>query len=250
MLRRLLAFAVPCAALADSRSPLPRRPTTSSARDRDVRTRRHVALSRRQRPTVPCRHTPCPTSLGAAFKDICCQNGQTCALDANNSPACCPSGAVCTGTAPASAPTGGATAPVSYVENPYFSFPYAPTTFSNSASCAAATRACSSNYNACVTGLQGSGGYGVTINVPGGGGTTVAGAGSNLGASATPLCSSLSSKACAKLDATKCDSYGKGSGASLVGHPPRCFFLWVSASSVCWRRRQVGCGRDARESVY
>ncbi|KAJ6445528.1 Conserved oligomeric Golgi complex subunit 8 [Purpureocillium lavendulum] len=164
---------------------------------------------------------PCPTSLGAAFKDICCQNGQTCALDANNAPACCPSGAVCTGTAPASAPTGGATAPVSYVENPYFSFPYAPTTFGNSASCAAAGRACSSNYNACVTGLQGSGGYGVTVNVPGGGGTTVGGGtAGNLGASATPLCSSLSSKACARLDATKCSSYGQGSGASRFRHPP------------------------------
>jgi len=29
---------------------------------------------------------------GAAFNSICCQNGQRCALDANNNPACCPSG--------------------------------------------------------------------------------------------------------------------------------------------------------------
>jgi hypothetical protein len=29
---------------------------------------------------------------GAAFSNICCQNGQKCALDAQNNPACCPSG--------------------------------------------------------------------------------------------------------------------------------------------------------------
>jgi hypothetical protein len=27
---------------------------------------------------------------GAVFNGICCQNGQRCALDANNNPACCP----------------------------------------------------------------------------------------------------------------------------------------------------------------
>ena len=34
----------------------------------------------------------CQTSLGAAFDGICCGNSQTCALDVNNNPACCPSG--------------------------------------------------------------------------------------------------------------------------------------------------------------
>ncbi len=29
---------------------------------------------------------------GAAFSNICCQNGQKCALDEKGSPACCPSG--------------------------------------------------------------------------------------------------------------------------------------------------------------
>ena len=109
-------------------------------------------------------------------------------------------------------PTRAATAPVSYVDNPYFSFPYAPTTFGNSASCAAATRACSTNYNACLTGLQGAaGGYGVTVNVPGGGGTTVGAAAGNLGSSATPICSSLSSRACSLFEATNCQSFGQGS---------------------------------------
>lgn len=105
---------------------------------------------------------------------------------------------------------------VSYVPNSYFSFPYAATTFGNSASCASAVKACSSNYNACVTGLRGSGGYGVTIDVPGGGGTTVGGIAGNLGPSATSICSSLSSQACSKLEATKCESFGNGSGASIA----------------------------------
>lgn len=29
---------------------------------------------------------------GAAFNSICCENGQRCALDDNNNPACCPGG--------------------------------------------------------------------------------------------------------------------------------------------------------------
>ncbi|PNY29297.1 Uncharacterized protein TCAP_00796 [Tolypocladium capitatum] len=171
------------------------------------------------RAQCPANTFPCPTSLGAAFNGVCCQDGQVCALDAKNDPACCPSGAVCTGTAPATAPTGGATPVLSYVPNSYFSFPYAATTFGNSASCASAATACSRNYNACVTGLQGSGGYGVTIDVPGGGGTTVGGTARNLGPSATSICSSLSSQACSNLEATKCESFGKGSGASIARSP-------------------------------
>lgn len=34
----------------------------------------------------------CPASLGPAFSDVCCQNGQQCAVDNNDQPACCPSG--------------------------------------------------------------------------------------------------------------------------------------------------------------
>ncbi|KAF4509779.1 hypothetical protein G6O67_003917 [Ophiocordyceps sinensis] len=173
------------------------------------------------RAQCPANTFPCPTSLGAAFKDICCRNGQTCALDANNSPACCPAGAVCTGTAPATPLDAGPTAAVSYVPNPYFSFPYAPTTFANSASCASAVDACSSTYGVCVAGLQRNGGYAVTINVPGGGGTTVGGWQGDLGASATPVCSSLSSQACSRLEATKCESFGQGSGVGAARPRPR-----------------------------
>ncbi|KJZ71200.1 hypothetical protein HIM_09406 [Hirsutella minnesotensis 3608] len=174
------------------------------------------------RAQCPANTFQCPTSLGAAFSDICCQNGQTCAFDANQNPACCPAGAVCTGTAPATPGEATPTAPVSYVPNQYFSFPYAATTFGNSASCALAVQACSSNYAACLSGLQGNGGYAVTINVPGGGGPTVGGALQNLGTSATSVCSSLSSQACSKVEATKCESFGQGSTASLVRNRVSC----------------------------
>lgn len=129
--------------------------------------------------------------------------------------------AVCTGTAPATPLDAGPTAAVSYVPNPYFSFPYAPTTFANSASCASAVDACSSTYGVCVAGLQRNGGYAVTINVPGGGGTTVGGWQGDLGASATPVCSSLSSQACSRLEATKCESFGQGSGVGAARPRPR-----------------------------
>ncbi|KAF4584242.1 hypothetical protein GQ602_005615 [Ophiocordyceps camponoti-floridani] len=164
------------------------------------------------RAQCPANTFQCPASLGAAFNDVCCQNGQTCALDAHNSPACCPSGAVCTGTAPASfAPT----AAVSYVPNQFFSFPYAATTFGNSASCESAVHACSSNYDACLTGLQRDAGYAVTVNVPGGPGLTVNPQQTHLAsASALAVCGSLSSRACAGLQATKCESFGQRSNAA------------------------------------
>lgn len=117
---------------------------------------------------------------------------------------------MCTGTAPATAPGNIPTATPSYVQNPYFSFPYAPTSFPNSASCASATKACSQNYNACLINLGGSG-YAVTVDVPGGGGTTVNGEGRNLGASATSICASLSSQACSNAQATKCESFSQSS---------------------------------------
>ncbi|KAH7136643.1 hypothetical protein EDB81DRAFT_88225 [Dactylonectria macrodidyma] len=161
----------------------------------------------RRADSCPSNTFQCSEDLGAEFSDICCQDGQACALDANNDPACCPSGAVCTGTAPASA-TGDPTAMASYVSNSYFSFPIAPTSYDDSDACNSAIDACSDNYDACITVLGDSGSYGVTIAVPGGGGTTVAADGSGLGTSATAICSSLSSRACSDLEATKCSEFG------------------------------------------
>ncbi|PHH84497.1 hypothetical protein CDD83_1855 [Cordyceps sp. RAO-2017] len=177
------------------------------------------------REQCPANTFQCPSSLGVAFKDVCCLNGQRCALDANNSPACCPSGAICTGTAPIVTPGGSPTAAVSYVPNQYFPFPFAAASFGNSASCASAVAACSSNYGACVTKLQGNGGFAVTVNVPGGIGTTVGGSDQSLGGSATSICSSLSSQACSNLEATKCGSFGQGSGTSTI----RCSLSTIKA---------------------
>ncbi|KAJ4272397.1 hypothetical protein NW762_001110 [Fusarium torreyae] len=156
----------------------------------------------------------CSEELGERFKDICCQNGQTCAVDAEDEPACCPSGAVCTGTAPVSA-TGDATATASYVPNSYFAFPYAPTTYSDEAACTSAVDACDSNYDECLNYLGDGGQYGVTIVVPGGGGTTVEGGGQALGqSSATAVCSSLSSRACGNVTNDDCKDYGNDASSS------------------------------------
>lgn len=163
-------------------------------------------------------------SQGAAFADVCCANGQVCALDAANQPACCPSGAVCTGTAPASfSPPSAATGSVSFVANSYFSFPYIATSFADRAACTSAVSQCSANYAACTSDLQGANGagagYGVTIIVPGGGGTTVAGATqvSLAPTSASSICSSLSSVACFGLQSSQCTQSGTTNGFVVGG---------------------------------
>ncbi|KAF5675229.1 hypothetical protein FDENT_9822 [Fusarium denticulatum] len=164
--------------------------------------------------SCPANTFRCSEELGERFSDICCQNGQTCAVDADDEPACCPSGAVCTGTAPASA-TGEPTAEASYVPNSYFAFPYAATTFTNEAACTSAVDACEENYDQCVNFLGDGGQYGVTIVVPGGGGTTVQGGGQALGSSsATAVCSSLSSRACRNVSSDDCSDYGNDASSS------------------------------------
>lgn len=147
------------------------------------------------------------SGVGAAFSDVCCQYGYTCALDQSNQPACCPVNAICTGTAPAGFAAPSPTAPVSFVVNPYFSFPYVATYFPDAEQCSSAVSQCSANYVACSDKLDGLGGqYGVTIVVPGGAGTTV---GVNVGTtvgpeSASRICSSLSSVACHGLENDMC----------------------------------------------
>ncbi|KFA59999.1 hypothetical protein S40285_08555 [Stachybotrys chlorohalonatus IBT 40285] len=169
-----------------------------------------------KRQSCPSNTFECPTSLGAVFEDICCANGQTCAFDEDNQPACCPAGTICTGTAPDSPPTAFPTAPVSYVPNTYFSFPYAATTYPNSAACESAVSVCSRNYEVCTSGLGGGSGFAVTIDVPGGGGVTVDGTGANLGPAVTSVCSSLSSEACSDMEATSCDTFGPDSASATT----------------------------------
>ncbi|KAI0176607.1 hypothetical protein BJ166DRAFT_1015 [Pestalotiopsis sp. NC0098] len=186
--------------------------------------------------TLERRDAACPTnyvsceSQGSAFAGICCADGQYCALDQSSSPACCPTGAVCTGAA-----TGTLTSPitatstsVSYVSNSLFAFPAVATSFSNAAACSRAASACSSNYAACTSDLaSGTGGYGVTIDVPGGGGVTVQPTHATQLAvsSAVSVCSSLSSQACHGLSISRCSAVGT-TGGFVVGTanaapPPR-----------------------------
>lgn len=127
--------------------------------------------------------------------------------------------AVCTGLAPASGYEDDPTAAPSYVPNSFYSFPYVPTSFANSALCASATKTCSKVYDACVTSLWG-GGHGVTIIVSEGGGTTVKGDVLSYGPSATSICSSLRSQACSDLEATGCNSFGQASTAAKVRTGP------------------------------
>lgn len=146
------------------------------------------------------------------------------------------SSAVCTGNAPASAPTARTTTAVSYVSNPYFSFPYVATDFDNSGQCTSAASACSENYDACVTNLQGGNEFGVTIVVPGADGTTVNGGGTDLGASATEVCSSLSSEACSDLDVTQCSEFSSGGGGddddAAAIHAPPALYCMVFAGAA------------------
>ncbi|KAI2629388.1 hypothetical protein GGS21DRAFT_525979 [Xylaria nigripes] len=145
---------------------------------------------------------------GEQFEGACCENGQTCSLDAHQGAACCPTTATCTGVAPGIQPTKTA----SYVSNSYFAFPIIPTSFSNPAACTAALRDCTQNYNACVAGLTGGNtGYGVTIQVPGMPGTTVAQAQIALpSVSATAVCSTLSLEGCHGLSNGLCHAGTQG----------------------------------------
>ncbi|KAK8088213.1 hypothetical protein PG997_003174 [Apiospora hydei] len=169
------------------------------------------------------RRQQCPTdynscdSQGAAFAGTCCPFGQLCSLDQNKQPACCPASAICTGTAPASQ---GTPAP-SFVSNSLFNFPAIPTSFSNQGACSRAWDACSRNYDVCTSGLaSGTGGFHVTIDVPGGGGVTVEPTHTTIPiASATSLCSSLSSQACYNLQPSVCSQTGT-EGNFYVGTAP------------------------------
>ncbi|KAK4144634.1 uncharacterized protein C8A04DRAFT_27570 [Dichotomopilus funicola] len=173
---------------------------------------------------------------GAVFNGVCCQNGQRCALDEANSPACCPFNAVCTGTAPATFVTpnpADATTAVSFVPNSFFSFPYIATSFANPGHCSAAVSQCSANFAACTAQLGSDsgngGGYAVTVVVPGGGGTTVAPAnGISVDAAAvTSICNSLSIEACSGLQPSMCtrsgtaaDGFYFGTGGGNAGARP------------------------------
>ncbi|KAJ2899715.1 uncharacterized protein MKZ38_002908 [Zalerion maritima] len=154
----------------------------------------------KKRATCPSTY---PVSCGTDDNTWCCASGWICSTDADGDAACCPSGAMCTGSVPEATS-------VSYVANSYYPFPYISTSFSNAGVCSAAYQTCSSNYEMCTVGLEGTAAYGVTISVAGGGGTTVTAAGASLAVtSAESICSSLSSVAChGGLDESVCEQTG------------------------------------------
>ncbi|KAK8095318.1 uncharacterized protein PG998_001947 [Apiospora kogelbergensis] len=163
----------------------------------------NVILGRRQQ--CPAEYNSCD-SLGQDFAGTCCPFGQKCSRDQNKQPACCPASAICTGTAPASQ---GTPAP-SFVTNSLFNFPAIATSFSNQGACSHAWDSCSRNYDVCTSGLaSGTGGFHVTIDVPGGGGTTVQPTHTTVPLeSAKSVCSSLSSRACYNLQPSVCSQTG------------------------------------------
>lgn len=103
---------------------------------------------------------------------------------------------------------------VSFVPNVYFSFPYIATSFSNAGACSAGVSQCNANYQACTADLAGANnGFGVTIAVPGGGGTTIAPTRAPVAlATATSVCQSLSREACRGLQSSVCTQTGINNG--------------------------------------
>ncbi|KAH0424790.1 gpi-anchored protein [Colletotrichum camelliae] len=165
-------------------NPTPTR--TQSAVPTAVYRAAEALLFRRQ--DCPAGTSLCSSSLGEDFDGVCCATGQVCA-------------AVCTGAAPTTAPA--APTAVSYVPNSYFPFPFIATSLDRG-ECSDAVQQCSRNYESCVTQLDGDAGFGVTVVIPGGGGTTVAATRVDVGTSATPICASLSSRACHGIAYDQC----------------------------------------------
>jgi hypothetical protein len=95
-----------------------------------------------------------------------------------------------------------------------------PTAFANTDDCLAAVSACSANFAACTSNLEGGGNgaqYGVTIAAPGGGGVTVAGSASAIPtSSALSICSGLSSTACPSAQSSMC-TMGASAGGFVIG---------------------------------
>lgn len=183
---------------------------------------------------------------------LCCPNDNVCSTDGAGHAACCPIGSACTGTiAPVtqgSSPTGtqsstgtqtptitgsatttitanptgtdppfvqgsGATAS-SWVPNTFFPFAYLPTTYTAAAACSSAYSRCQSDAARCTAALAGGQNFGVTVNAPNGG-VTITAVPSLGSASASSICSSLSSAACSgDWNVAACSAYGgDGSGA-------------------------------------
>ncbi|KAJ5482680.1 hypothetical protein N7539_006126 [Penicillium diatomitis] len=193
-----------------------------------------LQLLKRAGNNCPWGYTPC-TSEGNS--NACCRPDTNCSVDAANNIACCPTGAVCTGTltgASTATQTGssfmfphGATATTtSSTTAPHgaavtgsivagaYPFVYVPTTFPNSAVCSSYYSLCQSEYTQCTANLMGR--YGVTVGGVGGAGVTVEAV--TATSQATSICSSLSQQACHGLQLNYCASVATGATSEPNGN--------------------------------
>lgn len=199
----------------------------------------------------------CPNGYGSCAymgqPSFCCKGTSNCGTDNVGHVACCPVGAVCTGTIGGSfatvsnnnnagttttaaaqttvvglVPATQATGEYSVVQNPYYPFKAIPTTYADQRGCSAAWTGCQSDMARCTAYLQGgsiagevvTGNGGVTISAPNGG-ITVNGGAATLPqatitmapAQASSICSSLSLAGCSGLQVTACSVFGGGNAA-------------------------------------
>jgi hypothetical protein len=207
----------------------------------------------------PVSFNSCST-LAANYGGACCTVGSHCSIDNGRNIACCPIGALCTGsiTAATATTTGGvviggggvgatttpttttATTPTitgtgGVVPNAFFPFPIVQSSYVNAAACSQAYTGCQSNYAACTQNLQG-GGFAVTVVAPQGG-VTVSPTAQNLGpASATSICSSLSQAACGNFRDTDCSQFGVGTATGGGS-----FVIGGTSAGAAAARQTMGC---------
>ena len=206
---------------------------------------------------VDKRQNNCPAGASSCSNlgntGACCTFNTNCQLDQAGHVACCPNGALCTGTigsATSSFLLGGnggtstttitsnafivptstnqinpqATANgVSTVPNAFFPFVFFPATYSNAAGCSSYYSSCQNEYNSCTASLGGNV-YGVTVSGLGGGVTVP---GSTPTVQPQSVCSSLSSQACSNGQLANCNTYGTAGQATVTiinpnAAPTRC----------------------------
>ncbi|KAK2742695.1 hypothetical protein FQN57_005150 [Myotisia sp. PD_48] len=189
------------------------------------------------------RQNNCPNGFNSCAilgeAEACCQPNAVCSRDASNHIACCPSGAVCTGTLTGTAtstrpsqtgaqptpnptdpssssefmfPQPGTTAPPkatgTTIPNAPYPFTYIPTTFRDQFECVQSYSACQAQSSSCMASLGGM--NGVTINGGNGGGMTVPGA--TITGDGGAICSTLYRQACYGLQEGYCTAFGQGGG--------------------------------------
>ncbi|KAF2264536.1 hypothetical protein CC78DRAFT_568236 [Lojkania enalia] len=234
------ALATPGFHFADFAAPLP----DSTLLSNETIAEEGLELVKRQSSGCASGYSPC-SSLGNP--GLCCRSDSVCSADAVGHVACCPQGAVCTGTIvpvgdgatltgiptssnnPFATTTsnpgivtattttnfvqqpGTASNAQTWVSNQFYPFAVIPTTHANAAACSSAYTSCSNAAASCTSALA-NGVPGVTISAPNGGVTVSSIASLGL-SSAGSICSSLSSVGCSGLNVQACSVYGGGSGA-------------------------------------